>query len=554
MNHKRKAGLAVATSAMLGLSIPLSVSTVDAATPVQVTMFATPSTQIINMNTNWFTKYVEKKFSMNITWIEAPSSDELTKESLLLESGKYPSVFWAGSFTPVQALQYGTEGIFLPLNDLLKKYAPNAWHAINTVPGFKQGVTAPNGDIYGLPAYNWCWHCDWSAKMWINTKLLAKYHLSMPTTTAQFEHVLEVFKQHGIDPLTGATVGPGGGWHSNPTTFLMNSFVYDDENGSNSDYFFINAQGNLAFAPIQPGWKQGLAYLHTLNAKGLMDTSSLTQNNTQLQAQVNSGNVGVFPYGCKQCVINNYGTPQSHFLDWAPMAPLKGPSGVQYAAFYGLPPSGATFAITNKSTPAQQIAIMKLINFLFTPVGTQMMDFGPKGKYWTYAKKGQKGLMGTQAIFNTDFNEFYNGTSQQNWGWNQLGPMYQSYQWRNGYVAYSPNTGNGSESMLQLATEQDYTSHQPKLVYPGFAWIPPAQVQQYAMYQTNITNYVNQWMDQFIAGTKSLSKDWNSYVQGLNGLGLQQYMQTTAKYMGKPFNTSSFKQSQADIKYLESLK
>lgn len=539
--------------AMLGLTAPLSIPAAEAASPVQVSMFASPSTQIINMNTNWFTKYVEKKFNMNITWVEAPASDEQTKESLLLESGKYPPVFWGGSFTPVQELQYGTEGIFLPLNNLLKKYAPNAWKAINTVPGFKQGVTAPNGDIYGLPAYNWCWHCDWSAKMWINVKLLKKFHLSMPTTTGQFENVLEVFKKHGIDPLVGATVGPGGGWHSNPTTFLMNSFVYDDENGSNSDYFFINPKGKLAFAPAQSGWKQGLEYLHTLYANGLMDKTAMTQNNTQLQAQVNSGKVGVFPYGCKQCVINNYGTPQSHFNDWVSMAPLKGPKGINYSPFYGLPPSGATFALTNTSTPAQQIAVMKLINFLYTPLGTQMMDFGPEGKYWTYAKKGQKGLMGTQAIFNTNFNEFYNGSSQQNWGWNQLGPMYQSFKWRNGYVAYPPNTGEGSESMLQLETEMNNTGHQPKLVYPGFAWIPSDQVQQYAMYQTNIDNYVNQWMDQFIAGTKSLSKDWNTYIQGLNGLGLQQYLQTTQQYMGKPFNTSSFTKSEKDIKFLEGL-
>lgn len=554
-----KATAAVAASTVVAAGVPMSMNIASAASsgPVQVTMFATPASDVINMNTNWFTKYADKTFNMNIKWIEVPGSDEQTKETLLLESGNYPPVFWGASFTPVQELQYGEEGLFIPLNDLIKKYAPNLEKAINTVPGLRQGMVAPNGNIYGIPAYNWCWHCYYSAKMWINQKDLTKFHLAMPTTTTAFKHVLEVFKQHGLTPLTGASIGPGGGWHSSPITFLMNSFQYDDENGVNSDYFYIDSAGKLGFSPAQPGWYQGLRYIHSLYAAGLMDKGALTQNNTILQREVNNETTGAFPWGCKNCVINNYGTPQSHFNDWVTVPPLAGPGGLHYAAFYGTPTSGATFALTNKSTPAQQEAVMKLVNFLWEPsgVGTQMMDFGPEGKWWTPAKKGQTGLMGTQALFNTNFSEFYNGSVMQNDGWNQLGPMDQSYAWRNGQVAYNPTSYNGSEAMLQYETMKNYAGKQPKLVYPGFVWVPPAQVQQYSMYQANITSYVNQWTDEFIAGGKPLTQaDWNTYLQGLDNLGLKQYLQMTSQYMGKPFDTSAYKADPADVTYLEHLK
>ena len=548
MKRGWETALAASAAGVLSAAVPLSMQTASAAqsSPVTLTMFISPASDIINLNTNWFTQYAEKRFHIKLNWIQVPASDALTKQSLLLESGKYPPIFWNGSFTPIQELQYGQEGLFIPLNHLIQQYAPNVWKAIQTVPGLKQGITAPNGDIYGLPNYNWCWHCDWSAKMWINQTLLTKYHLAMPTTTGAFQHVLEVFKQHGLTPLTGATDG----WNSNPITFLMNAFIYDDQ----YDYFYIK-NGKLAFAPVQPQWKQGLAYIHGLYAAGLIGKGALTQNNTILQRQVNNLTTGAFPWGCKECVINNYGTPQSHFLDWTTVPPLTGPNGVHYAAFYGLPPSGAVFAITNKATPAQEAAIMKLVNFIWTPLGTEMADFGPEGKYWTYAKKGQDGLMGTQAIFNTDMNEFYNGNRMQNSGWNQTGPFFQSYAWRNGYVAYPPNTGNGSESMLQLETMKNYTGHQPRLVYPGFAWVPPADTQQYSMYQTNITSYVTQWTDEFIAGGKPLTAaDWSTYLQGLKNLGLPQYLQMTQQYMGKPFNTGAFRKSASDIKYLEALK
>lgn len=541
----------VGVSALLAVLLPSGTFTASASSPgpVQVSMFTSPPTDIVNLDTNWFTKYVEKKFDMKITWNQVPGADVKTKESLLLESGKYPDIFWGGSFTPVQALQYGSEGIFTPMNNLIKQYAPNLEKAIQTEPGLKQAVTAPNGDIYALPMYNWCWHCDWSSGMWINTHLLQKYHLSMPKTTTQFEHVLEVFKQHGVTPLSG-TGTTNGGYNTNPLTYLMNAFIYDDQ----SDYFYINSGGKLGFAAEQPQWKQGLEYIHGLYAKGLIAQGGLTQAYTILQRQVNNLQVGAFPNGAKNTIINNYGTPQSHFTWWSTVPALKGPNGTQYAAFYGTPPASDCFAITNKASQAEQIAVMKLLNFIWTPRGTEMADFGPEGKYWTKATKGQKGMLGTPALFNTNMTEFYSGNLMQNEGWNQMGPLNQSYAWRNGLTSYAVNSFNGSESMLQLETMLSYSGHQPKFVYPGFAWIPAAMTQQYYTEQTNIDNYVIQWADEFIVGSKSLSKDWNSYIQGLQNLGLQQYMQMTQKYMGKPFNTSAFQKDQKDIKFLENLK
>ena len=68
----------------------------------------------------------------------------------------------------------------------------------------------------------------------------------MPTTTAQFENVLEVFKQHGMIPLDGATIASGG-WHSDPTNFLMDAFTYDP--GFDADALFqVQGPHKLVFA------------------------------------------------------------------------------------------------------------------------------------------------------------------------------------------------------------------------------------------------------------------------------------------------------------------
>ncbi|GMA61090.1 extracellular solute-binding protein [Alicyclobacillus fastidiosus] len=515
----------------------------------QVSMFAAPGPDIINLNTNAFTKYVEKKFGINITWDTVPSSDQLTKQSLLLASGNYPDIFWNGNFTNSQAYQYGKEGAFIPLNSLIKQYAPNLEKAMQTVPGLKQDMVAPDGNIYTIPNYNYCFHCFWSAKYWINTKLLKQYGLKMPTNTAQFTQVLEAFKQHGLIPLTGATVTTS--WHSNPVTFLMNAFIYDDGGSAEGGSWFEIKNGKPVFVPIQPQYEQGLEYIHSLYSKGLIDPSAFTQTNTSLETEVSQGKVGVVPNGSSTGFIDNYGAKGSNYQYWLTVPPLTGPSGARNAAFYPSP-AGGTFAITNKASQEEAIKIMKLINFIWNPngTGTQMLDFGPEGTDWTTAKPGQLGLNGKQGLFNTNWNAFYSGNARQNEGWNQMGPIDQSETWRNGGVAIPPFSSGGSQSMLQLVTQQNYAGLQPEYVFPSAVWIQPSDIQTYTTDQTNINNYVNQWTDAFVTGSKSISSDWNAYVQGLENLDLTNYISMSEKGMGQPFNTSSFQQDPSDVKFL----
>lgn len=535
----------LAVASAVGLTAGMFATTAYGNTsqqPVAVNMFAGVSSFNGNLNTNWFTTYAEKKFNMKINWDVVDSTDVSTKQPVLLASGDYPDIFWAGSFSNAQLLQYGQQGVFLPLNNLLQKYAPNVWHEIETTPALKQGLFAPNGNIYGLPGYNYCLHCDFSAKYWVYKPFLQKYHLSIPHTTTQFEHMLDVFKQHGILPLTGSTTG----WHSDPTTFLMNSFIYDD----GSDYLNVDSQGKLSFAPVQSQWKEGLLYLHGLYSKGLISTGAFTQTDDVLEKQAINHQVGVVPWGCMNCVLG--ASHQSDVVNWETIPPLTGSEGLHDAAFFGNGVGGATFTITNKANLQEEIAVMKLLNFIWTPQGNTIFDFGQKGKFWTPAKKGQKGLMGTQALFDVNWVQ----PSPFIWGWNQLGPMDQSETWRNGYVAPSPfkKDGTGSEALLQYYTEKDYVGNQPKYVVPSSLWVQPAEGQQYALLTTNIDNYVNQWTDEFITGSKSLSQDWNTYVSGVQALELNQYLSMTQSAMGKPFNTSGFKKDPADIHFLQTEK
>lgn len=115
-----------------------------------------------------------------------------------------------------------------------------------------------------------------------------------------------------------------------------------------------------------------------------------------------------------------------------------------------------------------------------------------------------------------------------------------------------PFTPDGSQSYNQLTTEIDMAGHQAKLQYPASVWVPTADGSAFGTLQTNIDTYVDQWTGEFITGQKSLTSGWNTYVSGLNKLGLASYMKYVKKIEGTPLNTdvSLYQSSPSDIKFL----
>ncbi len=254
----------IASSVLLALVVSLTPGAARSATtaapaPLEISLFAQvdPTYQSV-AQTNWFTRYVQTTFNLKLDWSTVAPADEAAKQQLLLVSGNYPAAMYNGLFSPAQLLKFGSQGVLIPLNKYLPQYAPNVVKALSEFTGAKLAVTAPDGMIYGIPWLNYCLHCDYSAKMWINTRWLAKLHLTMPTTTAQFAQVLQAFKKMpGVKnpiPLSGATDG----WHSDPTVFLMNSFTYlDGDIGGTAPpaSHVIIQNGKVAFAPVQPQYQ-----------------------------------------------------------------------------------------------------------------------------------------------------------------------------------------------------------------------------------------------------------------------------------------------------------
>ncbi|MGP3972403.1 ABC transporter substrate-binding protein, partial [Streptomyces sp. 6N223] len=194
------ATLAACSGGTGGTSTSEPLPTIKGNPPVTLTVFAPQIDWVDDLDKNAFTDLIKDEFNITIEW-QATTSDATTakeKRQISLASGDLPDLYlmvpWIDQFTQVELLRYGGQGIIQPLNQLIDQYAPNIQDAFAETPEVERIATAPDGNIYGMPQWNDCYHCSHGFKMWINQEWLDNLGLEMPTTTDEFREVLRAFK------------------------------------------------------------------------------------------------------------------------------------------------------------------------------------------------------------------------------------------------------------------------------------------------------------------------------------------------------------------------
>ncbi|WP_309119949.1 ABC transporter substrate-binding protein [Paenibacillus sp.] len=499
------------------------------AEKLKLKVFAPQYPSIEDMETNLYTKWIEEKTNIDLDFELAPNDALNERKQLMMASGDYPEVILHGNLTKEEQMKYGQQGVFLPLNDLIEKYAPNVKKAMEDIPYLKQSITAPDGNIYAIPQINECFHCTYAQKYWINEKWIEKVGLQMPTTPDELYTVLKAFKEKDPNgngqadeiPLTGATLETM--WEGNIDGYLMAPFIYND----GTKYLMVK-DGKVELAANKDEWRQGLEYMNKLFSEGLIDKAAFTQN-ADAVSQLANRDPNVLGSITTALISYAYSPDDKHPVhkEYATVPPLKGPNGVQQAGYYG-GVSNSQFAITNKASELQQAAAMRLVDLLFTEEAVARQEFGPKDEKWREAEAGELGLDGQPA-------KYARITSDQpappthNDGWEQIGPSLRTAEYRASWaVPQDPLAEGGYELRLYLESKK-YEPYKSTQVYPSSVFIDSKDASEAAQLQTNIASYVRSNMAQFITGSKDIEKEWDAYVKGFEGLNAARYLEIHQK-------------------------
>lgn len=496
-------------------------------------MFAPQKPTIENMETNLYTQWLEEKTNIHIDWDLAAEDALNERKQLMLASGDYPEVILHGNLSKDEQMRYGAQGVFLPLNDLIDQYAPNVKAAMESIDYLKPSMTAPDGNIYSIPMVNECFHCTYPQKYWINKAWLDKLGLDVPTTTDELYTVLKAFKEQDPNgngkadeiPLTGtvkSAIDKG-----NFDGYLMNAFIYND-----ADTYLTVDNGTVDFAANQEAWKEGLLYMKKLYAEGLIDQGAFTQNEDAVNQLANREPDNIMGSITTMLISFALSPDDAHprHKDYVAVPPLKGPNGVQQAGVVNGIANGQ-FALTNKATKEQQIAAMRLVDFLFTEESILLQEKGPEGERWRKAESGELDFNGQQSKY-TDVPFTY--TNTHNISWEQIGPSLRTKEYLASWTApQDPLVQGGYGIRLYKETKEKYEPYATTSAYPQGTFIAAEDSDEAAQLKTTISDYVNSNMAQFITGSKDIEKDWDSYVSGFEGLQLKRYIEIYQKALDR---------------------
>ncbi|MCZ7540930.1 MAG: extracellular solute-binding protein [Anaerolineae bacterium] len=491
--------------------------------PTKLTIMIVPASNIENFETNAFTLWLEEQTGLDLQFQVVPSSDAQAKLNVTLASGQLPDVFAGFSISEAMLAQMGADGLFVPLNDMIEQYGYESKRIFTEErPHLLPLITSPDGNIYGLPDINECFHCFTAQKMWIYKPWLDTLGLAVPTTTEEFYQVLKAFKEQDPNgngkadeiPLSGAIDG----WHTAIDEFLMNSFVFWDRL---QHHRLLLQDGAIAAAYAQPGYKEGLEYMNRLYADGLLDSNALIQDRDQLYLIGNNPEInilGATTGGWQGQFVQAATVAEGGRMDeWVTVPALANPEGFHTAGYAPWGFDNGDWVVTSAAKNPE--AAFRLGDFLYNQEATLRNVFGVKDVNWVYSEEGEVGINGGPALYRslTEWTE-----SIQNFAWMQSGITYRPSDFR---LAQS-NEGQYVEVSLFEASNANYMPYVP----PIDSLIPPLvftedQARELADLDLGLKTYIDEMFVRFVSGDVDVDAEWNTYLATLDSLGLPRLLE-----------------------------
>ena len=435
------------------------------------------------------------------------------KINLVFAANDLPDVFYCGTLTSQDEMNYGTQGLLMPLEGLVDKYAPNIKKLFSEDPNIKKNLTSIDGHIYSLSKVDTRDIALLGHRTWMNYKWIKDLGLQEPKTLDEFYSVMKAFKEK--DPGKNGTIPMSGIFGAKDykqydiKQFILSAFGVpcDDE-----DSFYINDKGEAKYIPATAQFKEYLNYTKRLFAEGILDPEYFTQNVAQYTAKGAEYKYGFFCYAdpsimCKSEMGDNKWTdylcpmPLTSSMNNEPIWPKR----------HG--DARGTFAITGKCKYPE--AAIRLVDYfydngegsIFAIVG---FEEGKGGDY----KGGYKWLDGNKSQWEYVVPEGYK----------------TSWEYRNKVI--TPLGGNPmlipadfmnkekNPGIAHLKKNTEKMKPYFKDVYP-LIYLSNDELNKINLILNDINTYVTQMEAKFITGNEPMD-NWDKYIETLNKMKLNE--------------------------------
>lgn len=447
---------------------------------------------------------LEKRTGVKVEYTHPVLGQETTSMGLLIASDRLPDMMCANWATynggPQKQLD---EGVIIPLNDLIDKYAPNLKKYLEEHPEIDKLIKTEDGTYYAFPFIRGGERLLNSGGQMIRRDLLEKYGLDMPKTVEDLEEILKTFKENGVKyPLS-------------TESYSLYRILY---NFNTTDTFYLDKNGKVVYGPLTSNYKEALETISKWYKDGLIDPNFVSADTAEIRTKVINGEVGVttgaggsFLGAC----LDAWKTEGKNYdLVGFPYTAYNGQKNI-ITSFESQYPGYGSVAITS-SCKNPELAV-RYLDFGYSEEGSFFYNFGVEGEghnlvdgepvFSDNVLKNPEGLTIAQAMM------MYMRSSTS-------GPFIQDVRYIDQYYAHEQQ----KESLDVWTADYD-----EKIKYNLPRYMRNAEEDiEFNTIMLDIEEYVNTCRDGFVVGKMSF-KDWNEFTKKLKDLGIDRAIQIQQK-------------------------
>jgi len=391
---------------------------------------------------------------------------------------------------------FAEDGVFVPLNDLLPRYAPNIHRFFQENPDARRAATSSDGNIYHIPRFT---GTNYAMGWFIRQDWLDQLGLPVPTTVNEFEATLRAFQ------TLGDNIVPFFCRHQSIESLVM---LYGVRPG-----WQIQPNGMVTHARFHPQYRYAMENLARWYADGLIDPEIFTRGSTARDILFNDNRGGA----THDWIVSTSG------FNYSPSVLSRNPNFNLVAISPPANPFGVRAEHTSRaladhwgwgiSTQNQFVReTLEYFDFWFTEEGMLLYQFGVEGVHWNWGYlNGERAPIVAPAIL-------YSGIDMNNAIWDIGGSIWigsrQDVRFEMQWMSPTATTA------VQLYLDGDY-------MLPPFPILSftTAEIERIAILWPAIENRMLEQEARWILSLDPVNDaTWNAYVEDLRTLGITEVL------------------------------
>ena len=452
-------------------------------------------------------KKMMEETGLNLEFIH-PTGDAATFFNATVASQEWPDIWVTKTFKNYPGGVEGAmeDGVLLNINDLVKKYAPD-FNALVSEYGVMSDFLSDSGTLIN---YGQVMRPDYTVGKvfygFIARKdILERLNIEAPVTYADWDAMLSKLQQNGF---------------STPLAIPFKDKQMEQYNCLSAGYGvahkgFIVLDGQVAYSPIQDGYRDYLKMLNDWYSKGYFNDDSFSYAINESKAAMQEGKAAVgFSHAAHTTTVKSIGAAIDESFDVIGLVPARKNADDMLELVYHNERTSTEAAWYISGATKYPVECVKFVNYLYLKDTQLLAAWG----------------VGTEECPTYEVTE----GGRKFTAWMSNNPDGLDFQIMKDRYILAP-----FQTIYDEDTERAQYNYPEKLqaidafgkntkedgLYPSKATLTVDESSELAQIMNQITTYSDEMMQRFITGLASLDTDWDTYVQQIQMMNISRACQ-----------------------------